>query len=104
MTDNSAIVAAIDEMGDEDPDEAVLLLEPRSSYDKCVIGLGFRFHDTFVVYDKQCILETIIAEGEPYDEDVDPPTEALEHFEFNIVGGWVGPHTPVFVTTDPDDL
>ena len=23
--------------------------------------------------------------------------DAVEYFEFNVIGAWVGPHTPVFV-------
>lgn len=33
-----------------------------------------------------------------------PWISAEEHFAFNIIGAWVGPRTPIFLTTDPEDL
>jgi hypothetical protein len=33
-------------------------------------------------------------------EDMDcSEEEAMEFFEFNVVGAWVGEHTPIFVDT-----
>jgi len=99
MLDNEALVTAIEQFDD------LLLMEPRSRYDSCILGVGYRFHDSFVVYDRSCILRVIAEDAEPEDEEgADVMTEALEHFEFNIVGAWVGEHTPAFLTTDPGEL
>lgn len=88
-------------------EEPLLFLEPRSRYDQCIVGLGERFHDIFIVYDRHCVL-TVIAEDieadRSEDDDEDVMTEALEHFAFNIVGGWVGETTPAFVTLDPAEM
>lgn len=43
------------------------------------------------VYDRDKIIESLIADGLTYEE-------AVEHFEFNISGAYVGPTTPAFVT------
>ena len=87
-------------LGDADPDndplfDDVLLLEPRSDFDKCIIGVVSRFHDRFVLYSKACIISTLMEE-----DDEDARESALEHFEFNIIGGWVGETTPAFLEDD----
>ena len=30
--------------------------------------------------------------------------DAVDFFEYNVLGAWVGPHTPMFLTRPPDDL
>lgn len=80
-------------------DEEVLLLEPQEQFNKCLVGIVERFNSTFVVYSKKCVLEAIAAEGED-DPDYPADTAALEHYEFNIRGGWVGEGTPAFMLDD----
>jgi hypothetical protein len=82
--------------------EGSLLLEPRSEFDKCILGVGRRFHDTVVVYSETCILEALAADMVTDDED-EPETMAREHFEFNVIGGWVGEATPGFLTLLDED-
>ena len=62
------------------------------------IGIGYRFHDGHIaVYDKEKVFE-ILTEEMSYEE-------AIEHFDFNIIGGWVGDKTPIFITLGtPDDF
>ena len=81
------------------PEEA-LFLEPRSQFDPCIVGFGRRFSDQFVVYDEGLVIAALAAEVEP-DDDEDPEETAREHFEYNIVGGWVGEGTPAFLTPLP---
>lgn len=81
------------------------VLEPRDQFDPCIVGIVERFNDTFVLYDRKCVLESIAAgimEGfeldeDPEDFDSHPDQEALEHYEFNIRGGWIGDDTPGFL-------
>lgn len=82
--------------------EGVVRLEPSSVYDKFIIGLGRRFNDgPVLVYDMDGILDWFQSEdGMTYEE-------AVEHFEFNVIGGWYGDGTPMFVFSpapDGDDL
>ena len=82
--------------------EGLLLMEPREQYDRCIIGVVQRFNDRFVLYDRKCIIDVIVAEiqSDPdyMDEpDYDAQTQAEEHYSFNIVGGYVGEHTPGFL-------
>lgn len=77
-------------------DEDVLLLEPRDRFDAALIGIVRRFNSSFALYSESKVLE-ILAEDAEADGDEDPETSALEHYEFNIVGGWVGEGTPAFL-------
>lgn len=87
-------LAYMDEYVDE-----YLRLEPREDFDACIVGVSRRFNDTVLLYSTQKILDMLVAQGmEPEDAD--------EHFEFNIVGGWLGSGTPIFLldTNFYDDL
>ncbi len=45
-----------------------------------------------VVYDIDKVIEILIEQGMDHDE-------AIEYYEFNIVGAYVGEQTPLFVNT-----
>lgn len=75
----------------EEYGEEALLMEPRSEYDECIIGIGARFHDgPLAIYSWERILAVLMKDG--MDEE-----EAQEWFNFNIIGGWNGPGTPIYV-------
>lgn len=82
----------------------LMLMEPREQFDPCIVGVVERFHDRFVLYSRKKVLASLVEEatGATDDEDYDPATEALEHYEFNIIGGWVGEHTPAFLIDDEE--
>jgi len=48
-----------------------------------------------VLYNKEKVIETIM-KGFDGEEDDDPYTDAIEHFEFNVIGGYIGDTTPAF--------
>ena len=74
-----------------------LRLEPREDYDPCIVGVGRRFNDTVLVYDIGKVLDMFVAQGMTEEE-------ADEHFEYNVIGGWLGAGTPAFtVPLDTDD-
>ena len=63
-----------------------------------------------VVYDEAKMIEIIAKDMElmgepdnPDDEDNDPYLLAVEHFNFNIKGAWMGEHTPIFINTFLDE-
>jgi hypothetical protein len=64
-------------------------------FDDCIIGVGQRFTDYFVVYDFKRVISKLMEDGMTYEE-------AVEFHEFNQVGAWVGPKTPVFLNTPED--
>lgn len=93
----------------EDSDDELLLMEPRSSYDACIVGVAQRFNSRFIVYDRECVMEVLRADMEPDpsadpDPDSDPDTEAEEYFSFNVIGAWVGEGTPAYLSTRVEDL
>ena len=68
-----------------------------TGFDSCVIGILERFgqKETVVLYDKEKVLEQLIAEGcESYEG-------ALEYYEFNQLGGWHGEKTPAYLVRLP---
>ena len=78
----------------DDAEEPILVMD---EFDDALIGLCHRFGQPPVaIYDKAKIIEILIAGG-CSEED------ALEHFDFNIIGGWVGEYTPAFLVYPPDE-
>ena len=67
-------------------EEEVLLLEPRAEFDPCIVGIVERFNSRFVLYSKRKVLEVHQRNGMAY-EDV------IEHYGFNMNGGWYGDAT-----------
>ncbi len=64
-------------------------------YDDCILGLGRRFDQHFVVYDLKRVIQKLMAEGMTEEE-------ALEFHDFNQVGAYMGEGTPAFLLT-PDE-
>lgn len=58
-------------------DDAIIGIEPTTSR---------------LVYDVDKIIQTLISQGMDRDE-------AIEYYEFNIVGAYVGELTPIFIST-----
>lgn len=71
-------------------------IEPRSSYDPCIVGIVRRFNDTVLAYSVRAILEMHVREGMTM-------LEAEDFFDRNTACIWVGEGTPVFVCDDIDD-
>ena len=85
--------------------EDLLFLDPPEMFDQAIIGVVQRFNSSFVLYDRAKILLALTDDG--IEEGLDPieaEAQAIEHFEFNIVGGWVGDTTPGFLLTTVDDI
>ena len=61
-------------------------------FDKAFLGVASRFNmeDVFA-YDLDKVLKILI------ERDGMSPDEALEFFQYNIIGAWVGDKTPLFV-------
>lgn len=78
-----------------DEEDEILFMD---GFDEAIVGLGTRFGITepIVVYDKNKVIEILMNDMESEDED-DSYTMALEYFEYNIIGAWVGDRTPMFI-------
>ena len=58
-------------------------------FDKAIVGVSQQFNSLSVAYDKSKCIEIL---KKDMSED-----EAMEYFDFNIVGAYVGEHTPSFI-------
>jgi hypothetical protein len=75
-------------LAEESPD--TLLAD---GFDAALIGTVRQFTKTLALYDyDKCVEVLMHRDGLLYDE-------AVEHMEFNVVGAWMGEHTPVFSKT-----
>ena len=72
----------------------LMRLEPSWLYDEAIVGVVERINLTAFCYDTQQILDILQQEGA---EDGMTQEEAIEYFEFNIRGSYVGEHSPVFL-------
>ena len=81
------------------------VLEPRAEFDQFIVGVA-RWKPNFpdsVVYDEDAIISHLIAkaqEADPSLSDEDAYSEAVDHFEYNIIGGSGFYGAPVFVSRD----
>lgn len=66
-------------------------------FNDCVVGVVERFGmEPIYCYDKRKIVTKLMSEqGIPFEQ-------AMEHFEYNIIGSWVGKGTPCFLTKEND--
>jgi hypothetical protein len=72
------------------PDEEILIAD---GYDDCVIGYDYNGGTIRLIYSVKKILDQMVEEG--INE-----MDAIEHFEFNMRGGYVGEQTPIWCQDD----
>lgn len=76
----------IDFIAEENPDALIC-----DGFDDAIIGMASRIGlDPVVAYSVTKIIEILMKDGMT-DE------EAIEYFEFNIIGAWMGAGTPIFI-------
>jgi hypothetical protein len=61
-------------------------------FDDCIVGIGRQFNRTFVVYDYDEVIHTLMH------RDAMEADDAVEFFDYNIVGSYVGDATPCFLS------
>jgi len=60
-------------------------------FDDAIVGVGNVFGGKLcAIYDTDLVLKQCMKDGMKYDE-------ALEYFDFNIAGAYVGEQTPIFI-------
>ena len=78
----------------EDNPEALVA----DGFDSAVIGVGYQGpQGPVAVYSYSKCIEALEAEGMDYEE-------ALEYFEFNVQGAWVGENGPIFLYEEPEGI
>lgn len=60
-------------------------------FEDALIGYGFRFNHPVAIYDYDKCLEVLVL------RDQMTPDEAIEYFDFNVIGAYVGESTPVYI-------
>lgn len=75
--------------------DKIKLIDPTilvaDGYDDCIIGLTFRDDELVALYSAELIIEKL---SKDMTED-----EAIEFFEYNIEGAYVGVKTPKYIHT-----
>ena len=88
-------MSKIDQVGEfaDRGDEELLLLgegDERERFEPAILGITHRFGmQSIVAYDYRKVIE-IFAEDMEYEE-------AVEYFDFNVIGAWLGEGTPIFI-------
>jgi hypothetical protein len=75
--------------------DAIIYDSPISDDD--IIGMGLIYDSDcnwVVVYDESKVINTLIQE---FSGSEDPETDAIEYYNYNIIGGYLGPQTPIFM-------
>ena len=79
------------------PSEANLILQERKEsflladgLEEAFIGIGYQFHTPIAIYSKSKALQCLEKEGMN-------ELEAIEYFDYNIAGAYVGDNTPIFL-------
>jgi hypothetical protein len=62
-------------------------------FDDAILGIAERCGEYLVAYDINKCITNLIGQGMTHDE-------AVDYFEFNVAGAYVGEGTPIFVDTD----
>jgi len=82
----------IDGFDDERMDGYILL----DGFDDCIVGVGSSLQEggyfSGVIYDTEKIINKLM------DRDGMTLEEAIEHYDFNIAGGYFGEFNPIFLT------
>ena len=90
MTDKLDIV---DEYADQTDAEMLLIgatTEERKQFEPAIVGIAHRYGMTpIVAYDYDKVI-SIFAKDMGYED-------AIEHFDFNVIGAWLGEGTPIFI-------
>lgn len=95
---------SIDEISEINPQALIL-----DGFDDAIIGIAERINlGPVVAYDKHKIINTLMNDMEVSEEELEEGETiedkkyelAMEYFDYNIIGAWMGEFTPIFITTE----
>jgi hypothetical protein len=82
----------LEEIIEQYPDEEILKAD---GFDNCILGYEYNWDGNIrLIYSVKAMLEELVVSEGMTDED------AIEHFEYNIRGGYVGEKTPIWCQDD----
>jgi len=64
-----------------------------NGFDEAVIGIATDFTEPRLIYSVKKCLEILVSENMTYED-------AMEHFTYNVSGGWIGEKTPIWCWDD----
>ena len=65
-------------------------------FEKALLGFGYQFNTPVAVYSRDRCLHVLMERDGMNRED------AIEYFDFNVAGAWVGASTPVFLQSEAE--
>lgn len=76
-------------------DERDISVFTLDGFEDCLVGVSLTTgwlggEEQRTVYDAGMIIEKLESQGLSYED-------AIEHFEYNVIGAYVGPKTPIFI-------
>lgn len=74
-------------------DEDIILYD---GFDDAIMGYGQQFSHVVAVYDLDAVREILLRGQDPELSREEAEERVQEHLDFNVLGAWVGPRTPVF--------
>lgn len=92
----------VDEIAEYNPEALVC-----DGFDEAILGMAERINlGPVVAYDKDKMIEIIMRDMDVSEDDLEEGETiedkkyemAIEHFEYNIIGAWMGEFTPIFIT------
>ena len=81
----------LEEILEQYSDEEILVAD---GFDDAVIGIATDFTDPRLIYSVSKCIDILI------NRDEMSYLDAMEHFTFNVSGGWVGDNTPIWCWDD----
>ena len=72
-------------------------LKKMTGYDSCIVGVAYRFGETFIVYDHEAVINQLM------EQDGMSYVDAVEFHDYNQAGAYVGETTPAFLHKLNDD-
>ena len=97
MSQDIQTTLGIKQMMFEEKKDLLFQLSPdvivADGFEDALIGVGQQFNKAMAVYDRQKCIEILMERDGMSDE------EAVEYFEYNVTGAWVGEYTPIFLET-----
>jgi len=76
-------------------EDQIMYLSPRDTYDVAIMGECI--FSGRIIYSKNKIIE-ILSESMDLDSETDRHESAIEFFEYNVLGSYVGTGTPIYLT------
>ena len=92
MQNENDKLTVLDRILEQWPDSSFLKAD---GYDDCILGYEYNWDGNMrLIYSIKAILDKLVREDLLSEED------AIEHFEYNMRGGYVGEQTPIWCQDD----